>query len=280
MMLPQTTFVLLLSILGGVDDDAREAEVARLSAEGASAIPTLTRVLDVGRWRARAAAVDGLARVGEPAIPTLMNVVRRHAQVDARRLAILALGRLLEASAPDSLMLFSETSDRGSVVTALGWAGCEPPVIRPFFHDDAPDVRRRAVEAYAKAIAAHPGPGGIDPLVDLLADSHHMVRETSAAALVESGPNGPNRLLTALRSLRPSFRVSAVRALNGHLKDDLIEPLVEHAESVPWTEQVAVVGILSGTAPGRAALAGLDASSFHPVVRSRIERALEADGGD
>ena len=277
MTLSPVAFALLLSVLGGVDEVAREAEVSRLVGQGEAAIPMLTEVLGIGRWRARQVAVDALERVGVPAIPVLMSTARHHPQMDGRRLAIRSLGRLLGRAGCDSLRRFGQTSDRGTAVTALGATPCRPSYIEPFLSDPDPDVRRRAVDSFAKANVAYSDSGDTESVIRLLYDPNRMVREAAATSLAQSNPDA---LVNALRTVRGRSRVALIRTIEGNWHDRFVDPMVALMRSASWSEQVAIVDVLGARERGRIALAEVDARRLHPYVKSRLERALEAGRGD
>ena len=271
MTLTQATFALLLSVLGGADEEAREVEISRLAAEGSDAIPVLKEVLENGRWRARQAAIETLGRVGGPAIPALMSTARHHPQVDGRRLSIRVLGRLLDKEGCDSLLSLGRMAERGVVATALGTPPCGPSVIEPFLSDPDPDVRRRAIESHMES-------SGLNalPIVGLLSDSHRMVKEAAVVSLVKSNPD---TLMSVMPTVRGS-RVVLIRALEGSWPDRFIEPLIVLMKSGSWPEQAAIVDVLGSREVGRAALVNLDTKRLHPYVRSRVDYMLEAERGD
>ena len=276
MTLTRATFALLLSVLGGADEEAREVEISRLAAEGSDAIPVLKEVLENGRWRARQAAIETLGRVGGPAIPALMSTARHHPQVDGRRLSIRVLGRLLDKEGCDSLLSLGRMAERGVVATALGTPPCGPSVIEPFLSDPDPDVRRRAIESYTMALAVNPESGNLEPIVGLLSDSHRMVKEAAVVSLVKSNPD---TLMSVMPTVRGS-RVVLIRALEGSWPDRFIEPLIVLMKSGSWPEQAAIVDVLGSREVGRAALVNLDTKRLHPYVRSRVDYMLEAERGD
>jgi len=271
MILTQTALVLLLSMLGG-DERTREAEIERLIAQGSRAIPALVRVLEEGRWQARGSAMEALEGIGEAALPMLIEIARNHPEIDSRRTAILALGRVLGASRCDSLRGFTTGEDRGIGVTAMGAASCFPKEVAVLLTDRDPDVRRRAIGAYAETMTAHPDEANVERLTDRLSDVDRAVREAAAVSLARLNPSA---LVDALPPLETS-RVIPIRALEGRVTQSLVEPLKHLLGSATWAEQAAIVDVLGSSEAGRSVLRQIDLSRLHPFVVSRIDRALES----
>ncbi len=182
-----------LPALEGPDTPERAAAVDSLVALGAGRATVLGGTLRQVGWRAREGVLDALARIGPASLPVLMHTARSHPKVDARRLAVRAMGRIGGEAARDSLLRILDTPDRDIVIKALGMT--EDPSVAPvvcrYLKDGRVDVRRQAVVALGKAA----GLEAVDRIVDALSDNHHSVRFAAAGALEAIGPEVASALL-------------------------------------------------------------------------------------
>jgi len=211
--------------LSGCDTGA-VIEVERLAAAGH--VESLMPLLSDPSWAVRRSVVGALARIGQPAVAPLVDVLRSHRDHEARL-----------AATADAL-----SSSRGDVETALVALAAEDPVA-PVLCDVAQIFGRRrsagAVPWLAKAVAHSDdnvsvgsiealghigGPGGVDALVEVVRGGNFF---RTFPAIEVLGRSGDLRALESLIGLlrQPIYAVEAARAL-GRIGDErAIEPLVE-----------------------------------------------------
>lgn len=196
----------------------------------------------------RAVAARALGRLGDPLVATpLVRSLGRPGWSLPYQVVVPALARIGPA-ARTALLESAEHTDptvRARVTEALGLVGAvevAPRVVRALGEDPSPDVRLRA----ARALGRLGAPSAVDPLlaatgaheptalrvtathalgvlgarraiprlVDLVADPHHWVAHTAAAALVAVGPAGA----AALRDLAGPL---ADRRVSAHAREAL-----------------------------------------------------------
>jgi len=246
----------LWQALEGADARVREEAIdslARTPPEGVAAC------LDSVNWRGREGLVDAIERGGTAGLPALMAIARSHGKRDARRYAVRAMGRVADGTWCDSLRVFLDSGARGLALDALGRTGsCDPGWIRPFLDDSDPDVRRRALIAYAAC-------GADDALGAALArlgDTHHGVRTAAEGIVREAGEIVGDLLVEeATRGRRPG-RVVAMRLLgemgilNGR---DALRAALAHED---WSIRVAAA----------LALARMDDMGGLDIVRDALRR--------
>jgi HEAT repeat protein len=127
------------------------------------------------------AAVEALVAAGQPALAALHRL-RTSADADSRWWAIRVLAALENPR--------------------IEW-------FRPSLEDPAPEVRAAA----ALAVAAHPDPGAIEPLVRLLSDEDNLAAVMAVNALIKMGSAAVPELLDAFDDSPRRGQIQILRAL-------------------------------------------------------------------
>jgi HEAT repeat protein len=195
--------------------------LGQIGPEAQAAVPRLIGVL---RMRGPFAflATGGLARIGKPAIPALIEALSSPTE-NIRAGAAQALARIGPYSAP-----------------------AIPALIR-VQRDVSYDVRSEATEALGKI-----GPAAIPALAEALRDENMEAREAAAEALGQLGPDAVPSLLEALKDSANRVRFAACQALGrigpaaGPAVPALTLALVETDENLPW----AAANALGQIGPG------------------------------
>ena len=260
--------------LQGPDSEERSIAVDALVREGALHVGEVADLLWRAGWRAREGVMDALEKIGPSSLPELMRVVRTHPRTDARRLAVLKVGKIGAFAARDSLEDLLDTMDRDIVLKALGNLGdaSSRSAVRLFLQDPQVDVRRRALIALGKAS----GDREVDTILDGLSDSHHSVRYAAKGLLTKIGEPACRTLLWRLNGLKDIARFQAICIL-GELRYSPALPELERQlkESVWWIRAAAAqaLGQLEEGEVRRILQASL-LDEQHPVVLARIALAL------
>ena len=263
-----------LPALEGPDTPERAAAVDSLAALGAERVETLIGTLREVGWRAREGILDALARIGPASLPVLMHTARSHPRVDARRLAVRAVGRIGGEAARDSLLRILDTPDRDIVIKALGMTE-DPsvaPVICRYLKDARVDVRRQAVTALGKTA----GLEAVDRIIGALSDSHHSVRFAAAGALEAIGPQAAGALLKGTHRLSGPGRHLAIRTLGHFQYRPAAGVLKRELASRDWSLRAVAAEALAAV-DGRACVGPLEEAlrkEAHPFVRERIRSSL------
>jgi HEAT repeat protein len=197
---------------------------------GPGATPRLAALLGDRDPEVRAVAARSLGRLGDPSAATPLARALARAGSLPHQVVVPALVRIGPASRT-ALLVAADHPDpavRARVVEALGLVGAmdaAPRLVRALGEDPAADVRLRAARALGRLgapsavgpLLAATGPDAptalrvtaaqalgvlgarraIPVLAGLVADPHHWVAHTAAAALVAVGPDGA----AALRGL-------------------------------------------------------------------------------
>jgi len=201
------------------EDPAIRSEAVR--ALGRDADPetvfSLAAALGDGAWTVRMAAVDALARAGEPAVGALLAALG-DADPTVRRGAGRALGRMGPAAVPHLLGVLrgGAPAARVEAVAALsagGGPGEQGAFVRAL-GDPEPGVRAAAAGALGRLGASGAEGAAAESLVTVLSDPDAAVRNAAAWAL---GAVGDRRavapLLELLRDSEAGVRRSAARSL-------------------------------------------------------------------
>ena len=266
----------LLPVLEGADTPGRATAVDSLAKLGGTGVELLGVALQEAGWRGREGILDALTRIGPASLPVLMHTARAHLRVDARRLAVRAMGRIGGDAARDSLLELIDTPDLDMVLKALGEVG-DPavgPVVARFLKDEQMDVRRRAVVALGKTWGA----AAADRMIDALSDGHHSVRFAAAGALEALGPPAAEALLARFGRLPGPARYLAIQTLgrmryrpaSGALRQSLSSP--DWGIRAAGAEAIGRLEEKSGAGPLEEALQ----AETHPFVRARIRSALRS----
>jgi HEAT repeat protein len=191
------------------------------------------------RWK----AAEALAKIGTPAVPSLLAVLA-HPDEDIRWKAAVTLGEIGDTRAIPPLVELLGDRDRfirSRAAYALGLIGA--PAVGSLreaaSHGDA-DFRRGAVAALGKI----EDPAATEALVDALGDPSPEVRQDAVAALAAREDRAVSALTTALRDPDPRKREGAAQALAGTGDPGARTALEEALLSAdPETEKVLVAAL-------------------------------------
>ena len=198
-------------------------------------ISSSIRDLREGTYAEREIAVLRLVKVGEPAVPAIIQVLGEKDD-DARYFAVRALGRMGDRGREAIPVLLDMLRDDEMTIpssTAEAVAGMGEVAIPPLLDAAGdPDDGLRYWAAYALGRTRAHGSGVESALVGMLDDPHPAIRSQVAASLVRIGPNAVPVLMAALDSAPPG----AVPEITAVLKSIGGAPALEavrKAESMP-----------------------------------------------
>lgn len=251
-----------------------------LVAAGEAAVPALDRVLKRSEPGApRRQAIRVLVRIGEPAVPALVDAAARGADADVRD-ALVELGEPALEGVRAVLMMESDRRRRGQLMRALAGFG----------HDALPALRERlnagGADAFSAVLAAAWLPE--DALAELEPDLIAHYRATTSTidkgevlrGLAEVGSPGARRVLVeALSDPDPRVRTGAGLALarmdpknaDDAVQDALVEALDDPGSA--WVMPLAVERLGRHDAAEITALRAAAASS-EPRLAAYAGRAL------
>ena len=203
-----------------------------------SMTPTgLTKLLDDPRPVVREKAIQQLAKVGNAAVPALIEVLTGARSAEARRNAVWALTRIDGAPARDAIR--SVLSDRDDIVrrSAVYAAGLwrDGAAVRPLLtavQSTQPAVQRAAAEALGRIGDARAVPA----LIEASASASDRVLEHSLTyALIEIG-NAATTASAGLKASAPRSRRATLIALDqidgGQVKPEELIQLLDSSDSV------------------------------------------------
>ena len=182
-----------------------------------------------------------LVRIGLPAIPALVDVLKNGESITVRTLSAIglpALPLLLEVSGHYDEQVWSLIN---SSLSKMG-----PPVVATIEGLKHKDRHVRA--AVAHLLAAGQMEAAVPALIETLEDEHGFVRAAAAQALGMIAPSG-RAVVPALMRLRKDergpVRSAAVRALGRASKDALVPVFVESLRDEHRSVRAAAAGALS-----------------------------------
>ncbi len=268
-----------------------------LISEHERTLPYLITRLDTDDPRERIALEDVLFKIGDPAVPPLIEAMgielEREDTSRGARLASSILGRLGDVRALPALESAAEHGDwkvRSTAVAALGRIGSETSeqVIASKLGDPNEVVRTAACVALKRLASTDNGLSGetMDLLAARLGDSSYAVRYSAADALASCGSSAEEKLegLASggdVRGTAPGkeerIAALAARALGDVGTRDARQALRSLAESPSWLVRGYAALGLGGAEVGRKDLGTLSrlADDAHPFVRACAATALE-----
>jgi len=204
------------------DEMELDAAINKLRKIGEPALPALMEALQDKNLQVRRSAADVLRQIGRPAIPALAKALK-NSDANVRRSAAYALGKMgaeAKTALPQLVPLLndSDAKVRSNAAFALEGIGAKaktavPQVVRLLKDSDA-NVRSRAASALG-AIGAE-AKTAVPQLVPLLKDSDAKVRSRAASALGRIGAEAKTalpQLVPLLKDSDANVRDSAAYAL-------------------------------------------------------------------
>jgi HEAT repeat protein len=191
------------------------------------------------RWK----AAEALSKVGDPAVGSLITLLR-HPDEDVRWQAAIALGEIGNPEAIEPLIVLMGDGDRyvrSRAAVALGLIG------RPALQRLTEVLANGEITARCGAAAAlgqTKDPDVIESLIRALADPETEVRVEVAAALAAIGKPATGSLIQFLKFTGGERRVEVVRALGQLHASDAIEPLIQILEKADDRERQEVADAL------------------------------------
>ncbi|MFH1084459.1 MAG: HEAT repeat domain-containing protein [Chloroflexota bacterium] len=209
----------LVAALRSADVGVRGNIETALARMGAPAVPLLVESLASDQPEVRTAAVRILVRNGAPAHEALIHVVLHDERIEARRLALSALGQIGNGQVLEALLSALQDPDAGvrsNAVRYLGELGATEavPALIPLAREaDGADValRRQAISS----LGAIGDLAAVDALIELLADP--AVTDGAVVALRTMGDKAVPALVAALHApaTRASQRTGIWRVIEG-----------------------------------------------------------------
>ncbi|HGE72815.1 TPA: hypothetical protein ENX78_18415 [Candidatus Poribacteria bacterium] len=251
-----------------------------LVAGGQLSVEPLITVLKGQNWRLKVHAHQVLAKMGEPAVPALTEVLNNPTTDRyAKSMAIDALSKMKALQAEPLIQQKLNDPDRlirVSSAVALHSMGKENPtkIIIEGLKDPDVEVRRVASKAMADLFDNPPA----DQLIDLLKDQDPDIRNNAIIAIGKTRSAETARLLTkAMRDDKSEeVRNSAELALE-KMGESAVEPVIELFKSTDDMElKVRAAQILGNLGDKRAVPALEDAykKEQRPLVKNEIAKAL------
>lgn len=251
-----------------------------LVAGGQLSVEPLITVLKGQNWRLKVHAHQVLAKMGEPAVPALTEVLNNPTTDRyAKSMAIDALSKMKALQAEPLIQQKLNDPDRlirVSSAVALHSMGKENPtkIIMEGLKDPDVEVRRVASKAMADLFDNPPA----DQLIDLLKDQDPDIRNNAIIAIGKTRSAETARLLTkAMRDDKSEeVRNSAELALE-KMGESAVEPVIELFKSTDDMElKVRAAQILGNLDDKRAVPALEDAykKEQRPLVKNEIAKAL------
>ena len=266
---------------------------------GEEAVAPLIEAIAGNYWIIQRGIETTLVRYGERAVPRLLIALARSEDSTTRSMAARALGSIGDERATEALIRTSirdrRWSARRSAAEALGSIGGRRATraLIEALGDRDPEVRRAAVQGLGR-IAIELGSDtlaapyeivsrravleqAVIPLVHRLEDESYGVRTSAAKALGEMGGAAVGPLSEVARGDDLAAAGLAIMALgeigDGRATDLLVEMLGRREWALrAWAADA--LGSMGGKDLG-GALRAAHVDETHPLVRSRIERALE-----
>ena len=246
------------SSLQASDPKVRATAEAALVQGAARSLPLLRRFLNPEDEDLHMAAFEIIRRIGPPAIPLLVDLLR-HERESIRR------------SAADALIDLAPHTE-----------GIQPALGRALRDEDAMVAGDAARALGALGTRANPSVGA---LVKALSHEDPYVRVYAAEALASIGPaaaTATNALAEALGDPIPGVRWAACEALGsiGAAAQAAVPQLIEALEDEFLYVRIFAAGALGSIGPkARSAREALRAAAHDPVLRNEAEWALSRIAG-
>jgi HEAT repeat protein/outer membrane protein assembly factor BamB len=240
------------------DPKVRATAEAALVQGARRSLPLLRRFLDAEREDLRVSTFEIIQRIGPPAIPLLVDLLR-HESDSIRRGAVNELIDLV----PDTESI--------------------QPALRRALRDGDPIVAGDAARALG-ALGKRASPS-VSALIKTLSHADPYVRVYAAEALASIGPaaaTATNALAKALGDPVPGVRWAACEALGsiGPAAQSAVPQLVEALEDEFLYVRVFAAGALGSIGPkARSAREALRATANDPILRDEAEWALSRIAG-
>ena len=196
----------------------------------------MTKLLDDSRPFVQQRVLFEFSRIGEPAVSALAGVVRSRATAEGRRNAVWALTRIPGAQAREATRLALRDADDSVLRAAIHSAGLwrdrsALAELLAVFTTRSAGVQRAAAEALGRI----GDPEAVPALLDRARSPIDRVLEHSLTyALIEIGH--PGSIAAGIDAASTSARRVALIALDqlggGHLKPDVVLPLLDSSDSV------------------------------------------------
>jgi len=264
-------------------------------------VPYLVTQLDTDGARERHALEDVFVRIGEPAVPAVIEALVAEAErtdtTRGARLAATVLGRIGDPSAVGPLDSVHDHDDwkvRGAIGSALGrigTAGAVAPLVS-LLGDGNEMVRKSAAVGLRRVAAAandeeEPDRDARkaldDPVIAVLAaalsDPCYAVRYSSADALARIGETALPAILEICSDGEGFARLMALRAAGGVGSTRAMKNLDAALDDADWTVRAhaaMAIGAIGPDRRGRRSLERLAEGDPHPLVVAAAEEALAA----
>jgi HEAT repeat protein len=213
----------LVKVLGDEIKYVREEASGALAKIGEPAIPALVEALDQN-WAIDEAATEALAKIGEPAIPALIK------RLNFSSAAAEALSKIGEPAMPALLEAIKDPNDnvRMRAAKALGGMGPKAKQAIPALIKALDDSFGRVRDAAADALGDIGSEEAVPVLIEALKERDMFEVNRAAIALAKIGKPAIPALLDALDSYDANVRKTAVEILSGSLvsPSEMGEPII------------------------------------------------------
>ena len=257
-------------------------------------IPYLVTELDTDQPRERIALENIFVRIGEDAVPSLVEALAREARRDdttrGARLAAYVLARIGDPAAVHPLVELREHDEwkmRSSVADALGHLG-GPEAVETLvgFLDDEDDSVRKAAAASLDRAARDEAElvleRAVDGLLRALEDDFYGVRYAASDALGRLGDEVVPHLAERVVRAEPRTRMMTLRSLGLVGGRDALRAIAPHLEDDDWAvraqaaEAAGDAGTMSRSVRRR--LEAMAGSDPHPLPAAKAAEAASAAG--
>jgi len=247
--IPFIYYSLRVPVLGLVlvhgNDSMQKWSFSRLKTLGAAGAPGLVAGFTRGPGEVQILCIQTLIRIGEPAIPYIVEALNDDVSSEVKYSSVQALGYIKEPAeviVPALVKLLNEDEDfkvREEVAMALGAIGKKkkeavPALIKLLKQDDDSTARRGA--ALALGYIGKPAKEAVPALLQLvIEDDGLIVRETAARALGEMGCHAKTAipaLIKASEDKDSGISYEATKALK-KIRKDLKNSKPNQDESTP-----------------------------------------------
>ena len=187
------------------------------------------------RWK----AAEALARIGQPAVPKLIEALG-NPDADVRWKAAITLGEIGDPRGIVPLIGLLSDKDRfvrSRATYALGLIG-QPaiPALSEALSDGTVDVRRGIVAALGKI----QDPAAVRILIHALADSSDEVRQDTITALNSEGEITTRLLIDTLYNPEPVRQQGAALVLATMRRKEALEPLKEALKTADFQTEIVL----------------------------------------
>jgi HEAT repeat protein len=222
-------------------------------------------------------AADGLARIGEPAVAPLANILDDHdGPVWGRRTAAWALGRFTcESAIPPLLRALNDPAPAVRHAASQSLSRIGPSTVDELLRIMVEQGEEQRVQA-VRSLARMETESVVPPLMEALHDTSAAVRKVAAMALGERGFVESAPILVTLLDEGSWYEKSRAAGMLGELRYvGAVEPLIEATADSEWKVRIAARDAL--VAIGQPAVDALLRAASHEDASIRMKAVSALD---